>query len=569
MADELIQSGYRPLTPQELANQQAGIDRQRKIAEFLQQQSFQSPEGQMVSGHYVAPSFLQNLSRIAQGLIGKSQQEALDEKQANILRQNGDNLFKSFGGNIPQAANSNSQLTNVAPQSPQINLDQPLADGQVQTGAVLPPDNISRIAAALTGQKTDQPTATQQSSGGGYFDVPGMTPEQKFAMYSNDPKGYMSLFGKQFEPTELQKNSKWMGISPEVRRVAELAEMKKKGMLEMQPGNVVKNLADGTSTVVPDFKTGIAGGFDVFGNPVMNKIAGSNAIAELAGDVKRAEAAAAAGYNMTKVDTVDGPVLMTAEQAARIASGGSKSSAQNYPKNNTKSNDSEFARMATAILNNPESSAADKADAKQWFDAHPNFKQSTQGIPLQTDEDREAKVGAVKVKNAVDEQNLKNYPEYVVKKQTALTSADQAIKSIEKLIGHPGLAGATGLQGTIDPRNYIPGTDARNARTLIDQVKGQTYLSAYNDLRGAGAITENEGKAATDAKARLDRAQSTKEYKSALSELKEILDNSVKRLHSTPDPVDLSRNRSLSNPNSNNQQNMNVDYEKLYGVKLK
>ena len=257
MADDVIQAGYRPLTPQELAAQQAGIDRQRKIAEFLQQQSFQSPEGQMVSGHYVAPSMLQNLSRLAQGLIGKSQQEALDAKQANIVKQQGDNLFKAFGGQIPQNPSLLSQSQNAAPPVAQINPDQPLPDGQVQTQSIPAPDNISRIAAALTEQKSEQPQTSSQKPSGGYMDVPGMTPEQKFAMYSNDPKGYMTLFGKQFEPTELQRNSKWMGIKPEEQAAATRAENMKKGMYEMQPGATSINLSTGEKTFNPKVGEGI------------------------------------------------------------------------------------------------------------------------------------------------------------------------------------------------------------------------------------------------------------------------------------------------------------------------
>jgi hypothetical protein len=39
-----------------------GIERQRQLAQALQQRGMQTPQGQMVSGRYVAPSFTQYLS---------------------------------------------------------------------------------------------------------------------------------------------------------------------------------------------------------------------------------------------------------------------------------------------------------------------------------------------------------------------------------------------------------------------------------------------------------------------------------------------------------------------------
>jgi hypothetical protein len=52
------------LSADQLAQQQQ-ILRQQKMAEMLMQQGFQQPQGQMVSGHYVAPSFTQNLANLA------------------------------------------------------------------------------------------------------------------------------------------------------------------------------------------------------------------------------------------------------------------------------------------------------------------------------------------------------------------------------------------------------------------------------------------------------------------------------------------------------------------------
>jgi hypothetical protein len=63
MADQ-----YGTLSPEDYAQQQQ-INRQQKMAEMLMSQN-QQPQGQMVSGRYVAPSFFQNLQPIANMLTG-------------------------------------------------------------------------------------------------------------------------------------------------------------------------------------------------------------------------------------------------------------------------------------------------------------------------------------------------------------------------------------------------------------------------------------------------------------------------------------------------------------------
>lgn len=152
-------------------------------------------------------------------------------------------------------------------------------------------------------------------------------------------------------------------------------------------------------------------------------------------------------------------------------------------------------------------------------------------------------IGKMGVGNAVDEAQLKNYPEYVKQKQAALASSEQMLSSIDRVMKHPGLSASTGLQGTLDPRNYVPGTDATDFKVALDQIKGGTFLQAYTTMKGAGAVTDIEGKKATDAIARLDRAQSTTEFKAAMVDLRDVIVKGMGRLDAMPDPVDLARNK--------------------------
>jgi hypothetical protein len=79
------------LSADQLAQQQQ-ILRQQKMAEMLLQSGLQQPQGQMVSGHYVAPSFTQNLANLANIYMGQKGIEKADKAQidlANRLRQQG------------------------------------------------------------------------------------------------------------------------------------------------------------------------------------------------------------------------------------------------------------------------------------------------------------------------------------------------------------------------------------------------------------------------------------------------------------------------------------------------
>lgn len=75
-------------TPIEFQVQQQALDRQRKMAEALQQESLRPLEGQTAPGGiYVPPSITQHISRLANALVGNSSLSDLDSKQLDIANQ--------------------------------------------------------------------------------------------------------------------------------------------------------------------------------------------------------------------------------------------------------------------------------------------------------------------------------------------------------------------------------------------------------------------------------------------------------------------------------------------------
>jgi hypothetical protein len=73
------------LTPEQMLQQQQ-ILRQQKMAEMLMQQGMEQPKGQMISGHYVAPSFTQNLAGLANMYVGQKGIERADQAQIDLAK---------------------------------------------------------------------------------------------------------------------------------------------------------------------------------------------------------------------------------------------------------------------------------------------------------------------------------------------------------------------------------------------------------------------------------------------------------------------------------------------------
>ena len=107
--------------------------------------------------------------------------------------------------------------------------------------------------------------------------------------------------------------------------------------------------------------------------------------------------------------------------------------------------------------------------------------------------------------------------------------AEDALALIEDAIKHPGRETATGLSGYLDPRSWLPGTNARDFLARHEQLRGRVFLEAYQMLKGGGQITEIEGQKAERAIARLDTAQSDEAYLEALEDLKEVFRAGINR----------------------------------------
>jgi hypothetical protein len=91
------------------------------------------------------------------------------------------------------------------------------------------------------------------------------------------------------------------------------------------------------------------------------------------------------------------------------------------------------------------------------------------------------------------------------------------IEGLEALKTDPGRdAGTGGIYGQLPDDSYLLGSKGRDFRNNLAQVKGQAYLAAFDTLRGAGAISNQEGEAAKNALLSLSTVTSSKQFENQI-----------------------------------------------------
>jgi hypothetical protein len=110
----------------------------------------------------------------------------------------------------------------------------------------------------------------------------------------------------------------------------------------------------------------------------------------------------------------------------------------------------------------------------------------------------------------------------------AIAQGEETIRLVDDLLKAPGMKQAVGASRMLGIQK-IPGTPAKDFDVRLDQLKGQQFLQAFESLKGGGAITEIEGKKATDAIARMDAAGSEAEFTKAAREFQSVIRQGVAR----------------------------------------
>ena len=104
---------------------------------------------------------------------------------------------------------------------------------------------------------------------------------------------------------------------------------------------------------------------------------------------------------------------------------------------------------------------------------------------------------------------------------STISTADTTLKYVEAVRNHPGLEQGTGFSSTF---NIVPGTSGYDFQNRVKQISSGAFLTAIQDLRGMGALSNSEGQTATAAVNRMDTATSKEEFLSALDDYKAIVE---------------------------------------------
>lgn len=80
--------------------------------------------------------------------------------------------------------------------------------------------------------------------------------------------------------------------------------------------------------------------------------------------------------------------------------------------------------------------------------------------------------------------------------------------------------------------NNIPGTGGYDFQNLVDQAKSGAFLTAIQQMRGLGALSNAEGSTATQAVTRMNTATSEEAFLKALDDYEKIIDQGIARAQS-------------------------------------
>lgn len=101
-----------------------------------------------------------------------------------------------------------------------------------------------------------------------------------------------------------------------------------------------------------------------------------------------------------------------------------------------------------------------------------------------------------------------------------IAAADKALAEIDGIKKHPGLDRGTGWTSLA---NSIPGTVGYDFQNRVNQVKSGAFMTAIEQMRGLGALSNAEGQTATAAVNRMDTATSKEEFLAAMSDYEAII----------------------------------------------
>lgn len=107
-----------------------------------------------------------------------------------------------------------------------------------------------------------------------------------------------------------------------------------------------------------------------------------------------------------------------------------------------------------------------------------------------------------------------------------IQAGQNALDILDQIEKHPGIDFGTGATSVA---NRVPGTPGYDFQNIVEQAKSGAFLSAIQQMRGLGALSNNEGAAATSAVTRMDTATTKEAFLKALSDYRKIVNQGIDR----------------------------------------
>lgn len=101
-----------------------------------------------------------------------------------------------------------------------------------------------------------------------------------------------------------------------------------------------------------------------------------------------------------------------------------------------------------------------------------------------------------------------------------LATADEALALIDSLGADPNREWGTGMSSML---NVVPGTPGKSYQLKVNQARSGAFLTAIQQLRGMGALSNAEGQTATDAVTRLTTADTEEGFLQALADYEKVV----------------------------------------------
>jgi hypothetical protein len=172
-----------------------GIERQRQLAQALQQRGMQTPQGQMVSGRYVAPSFTQYLANAFDIYGGKTGVEQAEKGLADYQQRQQKTAQQNIADALRLSKGGEETVYGAGMEGPTMDVKQVAPDTNAAIAKLLRP-NATAMETNLGGKLLERQFREPKYQEINIVnDKTGNTETYRYDANSPDPKSTMQLLG--------------------------------------------------------------------------------------------------------------------------------------------------------------------------------------------------------------------------------------------------------------------------------------------------------------------------------------------------------------------------------------